>query len=284
MKKCLLLVAILIFIDSAYAQQGMYEKGFKSKNCFDEYYHSFIERGATSVTDGEHNIVISLRKDTSCICVEGKISTKHGEIIPPLMVKREDGTYEQSKKKLLPKLLKGEGVPSHLFYVSNGMSQTFMTNDAYIANIFFVDFLKRKVVSPAIAPSPNDISGVQPGGLNEKEKELIKKTYEGLQFQNGKTKILTTSYAQLNLFASMLKEKKDYNLFIKGYTDNVGSPESNLLLSKGRAESVKNYLIKQGLDEQNITAEGFGIENPIADNKTPEGRAQNRRVEFTVLQ
>src|SRR5205085_12472511 len=128
-----------------------------------------------------HNIIISLRKDTSCVCSEGKVNVKQGKIVPPVMVKKADGTYEPSKKKLLAKLANSQGTAAHLYYVSNGMSQTFSTNDNFIGNIFFVDVLKRKVVANSTAPSPNDIAGAQPAGLSEKEKEIIKKTYDGLQ-------------------------------------------------------------------------------------------------------
>jgi outer membrane protein OmpA-like peptidoglycan-associated protein len=285
MKKYFLIIGALIFVSPSFAQQGIYTKEkSKEKNCFTEYYDAFVTRGAIPVKDGEHNIIISLRTDTSCTCGEGKVNVKGGKIVPPVMVKKVDGTYEPSKRKLLAKLAKSQATSAHLYFISNGMSQTFSTNDHYWANLFFVDALKRKVVANSTAPSPDDIAGIQPGGLTEKEKELIKTTYQGLQFANGKTKILKSSYGQLNLFADMLKEKKDYNLFIKGYTDNVGSAASNLKLSQGRADAVMDYLINKGVDSQRITAEGFGMENPVADNNTAEGRAQNRRVEFTVIQ
>ncbi len=282
MKKYFLLLTTVALFNSVTAQQGLYQKeNPKPKNCFEEYYDAFIKRGAIPPVDGEHNVVFSLRRDSTCVCTEGKASIKNGKIVPPILVKKVDGTYEPTKKKLLPKLANDEAAAAHLYFVTNGMSQTFSTDDYYTANIFFVDLLKRKVVENAPAPSPDDIEGIQ---LNQKEKELVRKTYEGLQFENGKAKILPVCYPQLNLFADLLKSKKDYNLFIKGYTDNVGSPESNLLLSQNRADAVRDYLIGKGLDPARITAEGFGVENPIADNNTAEGRAQNRRVEFSVVQ
>ena len=82
----------------------------------------------------------------------------------------------------------------------------------------------------------------------------------------------------------MLKEKKEYKLNIHGYTDNVCGAEINLKLSNDRAEAVKNYLIKQGLEVSRISLIGFGPENPVGDNKTAIGRAENRRVEFIVVQ
>ena len=70
---------------------------------------------------------------------------------------------------------------------------------------------------------------------------------------------------------------------MSGYTDNSGDAASNLELSKRRAEAVKAYLIEKGVSENRLTAKGFGINNPRADNTTKEGRAQNRRVELTII-
>ena len=69
---------------------------------------------------------------------------------------------------------------------------------------------------------------------------------------------------------------------IGGYTDNTGDPEENKKLSQARAEAVMNALIEQGIDASRLTAEGYGSEFPVADNKTPEGREQNRRVAIRV--
>jgi outer membrane protein OmpA-like peptidoglycan-associated protein len=70
---------------------------------------------------------------------------------------------------------------------------------------------------------------------------------------------------------------------IIGYTDNVCKPADNLGLSKGRAVSVVNYLIEKGIAPDRLTFEGKGEANPIADNSTEEGRAQNRRTELRVV-
>jgi outer membrane protein OmpA-like peptidoglycan-associated protein len=71
---------------------------------------------------------------------------------------------------------------------------------------------------------------------------------------------------------------------VRGHTDNVGSEESNHKLSHARANSVMAELVKNGVDPSRITAMGFGETMPIADNKTAEGRALNRRVAFDVRQ
>jgi outer membrane protein OmpA-like peptidoglycan-associated protein len=70
---------------------------------------------------------------------------------------------------------------------------------------------------------------------------------------------------------------------IEGHTDNVGKRESNLTLSKNRANAVKTYLMKKGVSEKKLKTLWFGPDKPIGDNKTDEGRQKNRRVEMTIV-
>jgi outer membrane protein OmpA-like peptidoglycan-associated protein len=65
-----------------------------------------------------------------------------------------------------------------------------------------------------------------------------------------------------------------------GHTDNQGNKAKNKQLSADRAEAVKNFLVEKGISESRITTSGMGDSKPVASNKTPEGRAQNRRIEF----
>ena len=73
-------------------------------------------------------------------------------------------------------------------------------------------------------------------------------------------------------------------LEVSGHTDNVGDDAKNLLLSQNLANSVMNYLIQKGVSAGQLKAMGYGERQPIADNATDEGRKQNRRVMFTVLE
>ncbi len=87
----------------------------------------------------------------------------------------------------------------------------------------------------------------------------------------------------LKVVASILKEQPDKRIKVVGYTDNVGSPEYNLRLSLQRAQSVADYLVYvEGVDPGRIRIEGRGEANPVANNSTEEGRAQNRRVEIIL--
>jgi outer membrane protein OmpA-like peptidoglycan-associated protein len=69
---------------------------------------------------------------------------------------------------------------------------------------------------------------------------------------------------------------------VEGHTDSVGGDDYNMKLSENRASSVRGYLVSQGLDSGNVSAQGFGKTRPVADNSTAAGRQQNRRVELVV--
>jgi outer membrane protein OmpA-like peptidoglycan-associated protein len=118
--------------------------------------------------------------------------------------------------------------------------------------------------------------------IDDKAKEIFKKAMTGIQFETGKDIIKKTSYPILDNVVQVLKDNPKWDVEVQGHTDNVGKAESNKALSQRRAEAVDNYLISKGIDKNRLTAVGFGPDKPVADNKTPAGRAKNRRVEFVV--
>jgi outer membrane protein OmpA-like peptidoglycan-associated protein len=118
--------------------------------------------------------------------------------------------------------------------------------------------------------------------LKEKEKEILKKAFDNLEFVSGQAIIRSTSFASLNTLAELLKEKPDATLLIAGHTDNTGSHEINMKLSKARAEAVKKELMARGVKADQLNVEYYGETKPIADNNTAAGRQKNRRVEMTM--
>ena len=86
----------------------------------------------------------------------------------------------------------------------------------------------------------------------------------------------------LSTLAKALGENKDIHIKIDGYTDFIGTEAYNLELSVKRARAIKDYLTSKGAIEDNISIEGYGEQNPTADNRTETGRARNRRVEFII--
>ncbi len=102
-------------------------------------------------------------------------------------------------------------------------------------------------------------------------------------FDFDKANLKPESYEELDRLVNFLKENKKIEIEISGHTDNQGSEEYNLKLSQLRAESVLSYITSKGIDKIRLTAKGFGKSKPVASNEHEEGRAQNRRVEFTIL-
>lgn len=93
----------------------------------------------------------------------------------------------------------------------------------------------------------------------------------------------TESLAELDKLVQLLAENPSLKIEIGGHTDNVGKPADNLALSNNRAKAVVNYLISKNVAAQRLSAKGYGETRAVADNKTEEGRAQNRRTEMKVV-
>jgi len=106
---------------------------------------------------------------------------------------------------------------------------------------------------------------------------------KGIEFDFGKATIRPTSNKLLDEAVKVLDEYKDLRVLITGHTDDVGDHQTNLDLSEARANSVKAYLVSKGIDTGRIETHGAGPDVPIADNKTPNGRQQNRRIEFKLI-
>jgi outer membrane protein OmpA-like peptidoglycan-associated protein len=101
-------------------------------------------------------------------------------------------------------------------------------------------------------------------------------------FQSDKSELLGSAQTKLNQVAEALKEEGGREITVFGHTDVQGNDDYNVKLSQRRAESVRQYLISRGVDQAHIKAEGKGKADPIADNASPEGRANNRRVEIVL--
>lgn len=104
-----------------------------------------------------------------------------------------------------------------------------------------------------------------------------------VNFEFNSDRLTVPAQNTLDEVATALIGQPDLNLQIDGYTDSKGSAAYNLKLSKKRAEAVKAYLVGKGVSSGNLVAKGFGEASPVASNDTEEGRTENRRVEFVVL-
>jgi outer membrane protein OmpA-like peptidoglycan-associated protein/tetratricopeptide (TPR) repeat protein len=102
-------------------------------------------------------------------------------------------------------------------------------------------------------------------------------------FETNKFQLDPKSQAELDKIVQLLNDNPTLKIEISGHTDNVGKPSDNLSLSNNRAKSVVGYLIGKGIVAQRLVAKGYGETKPVADNKTEEGKAKNRRTELKVI-
>jgi outer membrane protein OmpA-like peptidoglycan-associated protein len=116
--------------------------------------------------------------------------------------------------------------------------------------------------------------------LYEKFQQDGKIVATGIRFETGKWTLKPESMGIINKVYDMLEEHPDINLSIEGHTDNVGDADFNMELSEKRADAVMNTLTSMGIDKNRLSAKGYGETVAIGDNSSPEGRANNRRVEF----
>jgi len=102
-------------------------------------------------------------------------------------------------------------------------------------------------------------------------------------FETGKAELKPEAYAVLDELVEYLKRKDDERIELGGHTDDVGKAEANMILSTNRANTVRAYLLMKGISPERVTAQGYGMTVPIAENDTAEGRSLNRRTEVKVL-
>lgn len=113
--------------------------------------------------------------------------------------------------------------------------------------------------------------------------QAIKVTFDnGILFATNSSQLSNASREALTKFANSLKNSPDTDVTIYGHTDNTGTREVNERVSKQRADAVANFLVGNGIARSRITTEGLAFDQPVADNSTAAGRAQNRRVEVFI--
>lgn len=140
------------------------------------------------------------------------------------------------------------------------------------------------VIGNKMDKQAREIQTALPGAQVERVGEGIKLTLgeNAVRFDTNKSTLTATAKANLDRLVPVFQSYADTDIVIYGYTDSTGSVEYNQSLSEQRAASVKTYLASKGLNTSRFTTTGMGIADPIVTNDTPEGRSQNRRVEFAI--
>jgi outer membrane protein OmpA-like peptidoglycan-associated protein len=138
-------------------------------------------------------------------------------------------------------------------------------------------------IAGAPPPPPAPPPAPEPARVEVRDNKIV--INEKIQFEYDKATIMPVSFSLLNEVASVIKKNSHIKkIQIEGHASSEGEAAHNLRLSEDRARSVMRYLVDQGIPKDHLVAKGFGVERPIADNGTPEGREKNRRVEFNILE
>ena len=129
-----------------------------------------------------------------------------------------------------------------------------------------------------------EIKQTVPGATVTREGEgILVKFDSGILFDTNKSDLKPAAETNLQNLAASLQKNPETNITIIGHTDNTGSDSYNQTLSVKRADAVKSYLVAGNVASSRMTVTGKGESEPIADNTTADGRAQNRRVEITIV-
>jgi OOP family OmpA-OmpF porin len=105
-----------------------------------------------------------------------------------------------------------------------------------------------------------------------------------IEFESGKATLTESGMAILDQMTAAMQRLRGMRVEVIGHTDNAGSRAGNLSLSQARAEAVRKYVVSRGIRADSVAVSGEGPDRPVADNRTPDGRARNRRIEFKVTQ
>jgi outer membrane protein OmpA-like peptidoglycan-associated protein len=140
------------------------------------------------------------------------------------------------------------------------------------------------VIGNKMDKQAREIQTALPGAQVERVGEGIKLTLgeNSVRFDTNKSTLTATAKANLDRLVPVFQSYADTDIVIYGYTDSTGAVEYNQTLSEQRAASVKTYLASKGLNTSRFQTTGMGVADPIATNDSPEGRSQNRRVEFAI--
>lgn len=182
------------------------------------------------------------------------------------------------------------GKPASIRLLADGKALKVYADEKRIANVPNANFKRDKALFLLLQGADDDQNAVYVTRIRvaESEKSIYDElsktgrwTTQGILFDTGKSNIKPESTPTLKQIAAAFKAYPDLKVEIQGHTDNVGKPDGNLKLSQARAEAVKKVLTTEyGVKADQLTAKGYGDTKPLADNKTAEGRANNRRVEL----
>jgi outer membrane protein OmpA-like peptidoglycan-associated protein len=166
-------------------------------------------------------------------------------------------------------------------YIFGGSKKTSPSTEAAVEPVKI-----NEPVAPPVATVAAPVEAAPPAEpqVSEATCKLFEGSLEGINFENGSADLTAEAKQGLTNAVTALTEYADLNIEIHAHTDWKGKGPANQILSQQRAQSVVDYFVSQGINADRLTPKGFGEMEPIADNNTAEGRAQNRRVELKLLE
>ena len=186
-----------------------------------------------------------------------------------------------------------KGQPVTVRVLGDGAYLKLYVDGRRLANVPNANFTRAKGLFVAVEGRDDEANAVYISSIRVAESQ--KSVYEallaagrwatqGILFETARSAVRGESAPTLKEIAAALKEHPDLRVRIEGHTDNTGSADANMRLSQERAAAVKDVLVKEhGIDASRLETAGLGDTKPVADNKTPEGRSSNRRVEVVKL-
>jgi len=259
-------IAFLALAGAAFAQEA------DAENCKDHPMFSRMKNFIISDCKTSFDAVEFYMPGSQTKTVEGQVtridySLQEGALRPSVLQVRRN--YGNAVKSLGGSVLFDEEIYLTAKVVKNG-KEIWVKLDVYndgrnfTLNVLEVEAMVQEVTADAM--------------YNALTKDGFMALY--INFDTGKSAIKPESMPIVEQIAALMKAHTDLKLSIEGHTDNVGTAASNKTLSEQRAKAVLDAVVKQGIAANRMTAVGWGQDKPVADNRTEEGKAKNRRVEI----
>jgi len=274
----------VFFSIAANGKYGYYSsRGKDSYGSFDIYEIAFLGKEKEVVTNNEDNLLAYRIEGVKEKVMEAKVAIAEVN----LLILKGTITDEYSKKPLFATLELTD-------LSSNKVVATFENNKTtgkYLVSLPSGKNYGITVNSENCLFYSDNVDLLDKQGFKEMVKDIqLKKIAVGSKvvlknifFDSGKSTLKDESQKELENLLAILNEVSTLKIEISGHTDNVGSSKFNKSLSEKRAKAVVDYLISKGISADRLTFVGYGLDQPIATNDTPEGRQQNRRTEFKVI-
>ena len=260
---------LIIISTDSYGSYGV-EDLYVSKKINDSTWSSLINLGSSINTSFQETYPY-LSSDNSRIFFSSNGYDGYGSFDIFYSDRQNDSWKSWSKPVNLGNKINSQGSENSFIYHSNTNIISFSSSENSIGNsdlkFYYLNLDKDELISSDI----NNFSSIEDG-----QRIILNKVF----FYQSSDELLDESFDQLDLIFKFLIENENLTIFLEGHTDNIGNAKKNLELSSKRVETVKNYLIKKGINKKRIDGKGFGGERPLVSNKSSISNKLNRRVEI----